>query len=491
MTPTLVVSGTWLSVLAPEHRAALAAAVVSFLETKRFFRRGAPSGPAVVEDAFVAPDETCALLLVGAGDRTTYTLPIRFVANEPGGDVVANLTVREKGGALEGALVEAVDFPALARFLVGLAVHGATHAGSSGTLRGRMLDGAAGALEDEPSIRPLSVEQSHSMVRVGEHAVAKLLRALDPGDDTELELGSFLARAVPKAPVPRLLGWVRHDAGGAASTVLLLGEYVENEGTAFDRFRRELAPLLASGEGLTPELSAQTALLARRTAELHVALASGPGDTAFAPEPFDAAHGRALGASARALLSDVEEQLTERARENPDARRGRALLASARSRIAGWLADPSAVTGLVRVRCHGDYHLGQVLATNGDFAIVDLGGEPLRSVEARRTKHCPLRDVASMLRSFDYALETAARELRTGGAAPSAERLRGELEVTFLRAYFEATRGAPFVPAERSDVERLLVFYVLEKCLYEIAYELAQRPAWLSVPVAALERLSG
>jgi maltose alpha-D-glucosyltransferase/alpha-amylase len=134
-----------------------------------------------------------------------------------------------------------------------------------------------------------------------------------------------------------------------------------------------------------------------------------------------------------------------------------------------------------------------VLSTGGDFVVVDLGGEPLRDARARRLKHCALRDVAGMLRSFDYALETASREVASRGGPAEAEvvaTLRRELEGAFLGAYLEAARGEAFVPAGRADVDRLLAFYTLEKCVYELGYELAQRPAWLPVPLAALERIA-
>lgn len=495
MIPRLEVHGSWLAVLAPEQHDALAFAAARFVESRRFFRRGSPGARASVEDAFVSPDESCALVLLrvgGGASGTTYTVPVRFTPDAPDADVVAVLSVRAAGGVREGLLVDAAGFPGLGAFLLTLA-RGGDAAGLAGRLRGEALPGALALLEGEPSIVPLRVEQSHSMVRVGEHAVAKLLRALDLGDDTELEVGSFLAGAAVPAPVPALLGWVRHERSAAASTVLLVSEWVDNEGTAFDGFRRELSPLLAAGRGAPAELVSRTTLLARRTAELHRALASSRSDAAFAPEPFDAAHGRALGEDARGLLAKLEEQLSAVAPGDSEAGRARSLLVVSRARVAGCLAGPSAVPGLSRIRCHGDYHLGQVLSAGGDFRIVDLGGEPLRSPAARRGKHCPLRDVASMLRSFDYAVETAARDLHAAGVAPSAEavaRLRGELEAAFLGAYLDATDGAPFVPAERADLDRLLVFYGLEKCLYEISYELAQRPAWLPVPIAALERLT-
>jgi maltose alpha-D-glucosyltransferase / alpha-amylase len=496
VSPKLVVRGAWLAVLSPEHRVALSDAAARYVRTQRYFRRNTASDTGNVEDVFVLPDESSALLVVRAGASdagTPYTLPVRFVTGAAAEDVVAELVVeRGDGTSAAGALVTGAGLQAVGAFLVALAAERKTVAGEVGRLIGETLPGAR-SLGGAPLVRPLMVEQSHSMLRVGEHAVAKLLRALDPGDDTEFEVGRFLASVTPRAPVPALLGWVGYAAGGPPASVLVVSEHVENQGTAFDSFRRALAPALRSGAAVPPELVARATLLARRTAELHRALASPTTDPAFMPEPFDAAHAAALVASARDELAAVELALVGAASALPFARHAAAAIQASRAVLERRLGTMAAPPGLVRVRCHGDYHLGQVLSTGADFVIVDLGGEPLRGVEARREKHCPLRDVAGMLRSFDYAVETCARELDAAGAAPGAEarsRARRQLEAAFLDAYLAATRGAAFVPADRADVERLLDFYVLDKCVYELAYELAQRPAWLPVPVAALERLT-
>jgi maltose alpha-D-glucosyltransferase/alpha-amylase len=155
----------------------------------------------------------------------------------------------------------------------------------------------------------------------------------------------------------------------------------------------------------------------------------------------------------------------------------------------------SAVTGpVVRIRCHGDYHLGQVLVTEGDVMILDFEGEPARPLAERRAKSSPLRDVAGMLRSFSYAASTAisaATETRPDDMkrlAPWAELWEQWVSATFLRAYLAATRDAAFVPPPR-DLDVLLRAFALEKALYEMAYELNNRPAWVHIPLAGIMHL--
>jgi maltose alpha-D-glucosyltransferase/alpha-amylase len=143
-----------------------------------------------------------------------------------------------------------------------------------------------------------------------------------------------------------------------------------------------------------------------------------------------------------------------------------------------------------RIRCHGDYHLGQVLFTGKDFVILDFEGEPGRTLAERRFKRCVLRDVAGMIRSFDYARVTALQQYVSARDREVAQRHSlvwyGWCVAGFLRAYLGAVEGSRLVPAARSELELLLDFYTVEKCLYELNYELNNRPDWVQIPLAGL-----
>jgi maltose alpha-D-glucosyltransferase/alpha-amylase len=244
--------------------------------------------------------------------------------------------------------------------------------------------------------------------------------------------------------------------------------------------------------------------LGERTAELHLALGSAPDDPAFAPEPFSTLYQRSLyqsmrTAAGRTLLL-LEQRLPELAGE---VRSDAEWTLAARDRIlARFAALLERKIEAVRIRCHGDYHLGQVLYTGRDFVILDFEGEPARPISERRLKRTPLRDVAGMLRSFHYAahaalFEEAKRGLAFEPALPGLERALQSWErwasAVFLRAYLDRARagGAGFLPAAREELALLLEVNLLEKAVYELGYELNNRPAWVRIPLAGIRQVLG
>jgi maltose alpha-D-glucosyltransferase / alpha-amylase len=239
-------------------------------------------------------------------------------------------------------------------------------------------------------------------------------------------------------------------------------------------------------------------MLGRRTAELHRALAKPTGDAAFEPEPVTAADVEEWHRNVRDEAVATLDLLEARRRGlpeqlQPDVDR---LLASRDALLALIDAATPPRVGATKTRYHGDYHLGQVLLTTDDFVIVDFEGEPARSLPERRARHSPLRDVAGMLRSFSYAaavaLDRATIERpddRARMLAPLAD-WRTQTMTAFYRAYVATIRGASSWPDDDRTATQLVRLFGLEKVLYELRYELANRPDWVRIPLAGLlERL--
>ena len=367
-------------------------------------------------------------------------------------------------------------------------------------------------------------DQSNTSVLFGKRLILKMFRRVEPGPNPDVEIGEYLTeRRFPR--VPPLVGSISYlPQAELPASIAMIQEYVGNQGNAWqvtidelDRYLERVASLPVPGDAtadaaaawacgrlaeppasVTEAIRAYLAtadILGRRTGEMHGVLADNA-HPAFAPEPLtrdelarltDAMRRR--GEEHLHLLHAVLPRLDERAQA--EARR----VLEARDALLHQFDELRSVTGLpARIRCHGDYHLGQVLVTEGDVMILDFEGEPARPLADRRAKDSPLRDVAGMLRSFSYAALTAigaATETRPDDAkrlAPWAEFWETWVRAAFLRAYLGATRGAAFLPLPR-DFDVMLRAYVLDKALYELAYELNSRPACVHIPLAGIVQL--
>jgi maltose alpha-D-glucosyltransferase/alpha-amylase len=259
--------------------------------------------------------------------------------------------------------------------------------------------------------------------------------------------------------------------------------------------------VLQASAGDLPEVAARTIgaylesarLLGRRTAELHTALASDPTDPAFAPERISQQDQRSIYQSMSGLSLRSTDLLRSQLGKLPqDAREEAKQVLELEPRIASifkkFLSRKQVTT---RIRIHGDYHLGQVLYTGHDFVIIDFEGEPTRSLYERRLKRLALRDVAGMLRSFDYASQSALRSDQI--AADAIPRLRSwgrfwvsSVSAAFLKAYLAAAGTASFVPQAADDLDLQLTTMLLEKALYELRYELNMRPDWVRIPLRGI-----
>jgi maltose alpha-D-glucosyltransferase/alpha-amylase len=234
-------------------------------------------------------------------------------------------------------------------------------------------------------------------------------------------------------------------------------------------------------------------LLGQRTAELHVALASRPDESDFAPEPFNAMYRRSLYQASRTRVEQVLDLLQSRLSKLPgeyreDARKVLGLEKQIDQRLRAVL---DMKIGGRRLRCHGDYHLGQVLFTGKDFLIMDFEGEPARPISERRLKRSPLRDVAGMLRSFHYAAVSA---LFSGRVRPEDIPALGKwvdywyhwVSVDFLKAYLDAAEEGDFLPTSASAISALLELCLIDKAVYELGYELNNRPSWVRIPLQGI-----
>jgi maltose alpha-D-glucosyltransferase/alpha-amylase len=387
----------------------------------------------------------------------------------------------------------------------------------------RALRKAAEPLPEPALINP---EHRNTAVVFDDRFILKVFRQVQEGLNPELEIGRFLAENTSYRQVPPLLGALEYQRSwGEPMTLAVLEGFVPNQGDAwrltrdsvgryFDRVltgevqAQELPvprrPLLDLVEGEFPRPAQEllgsflepARLLGQRTAELHLALASVPDHPAFAPEPFTAMYQRSLYQSVRTSARQSFELLSKQVLDLPEAERDAVqkllglegeLVKRARS-ITEWK-----VTAL-RIRCHGNYHLGEVLYTGKDFVIIDFEGEPSRPRSDRRRKRAALHDVATMLRSFHYAALSAVRK---GNIRPEdISALQPWVRfwtlwvcVTFVKAYLEAASQAPFLSRSRAELAALLDFYLLKRAVQELHYDLANFPERIHIPVQGLLQL--
>jgi maltose alpha-D-glucosyltransferase/alpha-amylase len=473
------------------------------------------------------------------GDPETYELPLAFVPgtaglrmadeNHPG----ALWTVGSASGPL-GVVVDAHWLPGYGRALARFMQRRRRVRGEKGALAGVALGSELARVKDidELPVSVLGREQSNTSLQFDDRLILKAVRRLESGLSPEVELGRALTR-MQFEYAPPLLGTIEyHMSDGTSATAAVLHEYVKNEGDAYSWYRdalgrffdgvlshvdtgpvgKELSPrrhpldLLDAEPPVEFDLAAgdilpSVELLGRRTADLHIVLASVSGDSAFTPEPINLLVQRSTYQSMRntavrtlRTLERAQKRLTPGCAEEAGfvIEHTDALL----ERLRGLLS----AQGGARIRVHGDLHLGQVLSTGRDFLFIDFEGEPALPLSQRRIKRSPLRDVAGMLRSFDYAARTAIPDAVARGQIRSEERAQellaahGEewvtwVSVAYLRGYLEVIGEVDLVPKDVHSRRVQLDAHLIEKALYEIRYELDNRPDWVGIPIAGLKRL--
>ncbi len=357
-------------------------------------------------------------------------------------------------------------------------------------------------VEPNAEMQWLSADQSNSSVIIGSVAMLKLFRRIVAGPHPEAEMGRYLTEQGFANAAPLLGEVVRVAEDGASHALAIAQGFIRNQGDAFtwslDLLMRGLSDLVGGDEAATTEAgihedyNAFAYILGRRVGELHAALAKPTDNPDFAPEAANEALARQWAQQARLQLDAAFEALATHQEWSESGTRDLATVLMRREPLNA-LVDRLAACGRngMLTRVHGDLHLGQVLVANGDAYIIDFEGEPAKPLDARRAKNSRLRDVAGMLRSFDYAAAVVERK-----SSESHAHIPETRRSIFLRSFIEQASSA-FLAGYREAMEivdieaeqALLDLFLVEKAAYEITYEAANRPAWIEVPLHGLVRL--
>lgn len=436
--------------------------LLDFVESRRWFgqKNEEVTHAHVLDTATLRNDPLLALAIAEIrfqpGTHELYQLLLGFRPNWPG----------ETIGKLDGlSAYDALADDELARTLVELMRSSATMPAEEGLIEFR----GVGELPELGEMRPLSAEQSNTSVVFGDRLILKAYRRLEAGMNPELELLRFLTER-GFANIAALAGWYAYIGRPLNATLGILQEFVAG---GQDGWELALESLAQDPDAFIARLGR----LGEVTGTMHTTLAADATDNAFCPEEPSAE-------SLPLLVATVDEEIERLFLDLPEAEvlepvRGRGEEIRERLRQISHAGPVGRV-----IRHHGDYHLGQVLWSDDDWVVIDFEGEPARSLAERRRKRSPLRDVAGMLRSFAYA--ASASRLVNGVEPPPdwEERARAE----FLEGYFRTVERTLVPPGEEA-VRRLLSIFELEKAVYELRYELNNRPDWLSIPVAGILRL--
>ena len=511
---TLIWSRGWQSLLEGRGRLALEHDVLpAYLPQQRWF-----SGKdAVLESCALArwsePDDTGRWLLTiveakqGAQSRKYFLplavqwTPVQSVSAACRPFVVAKL----RQGAQEGILLDAAASDSFALDLLdAIRAHRTIPAPS-----GSIVFEPTQALEryprpEQPVVGSVGREQSNTSVVIEDHVVVKLYRNVSSGIQPEIDIGRFLTDVAGFANTPPLVGSVElRDEAGTPTALAVVHGFVRNQGdgwsqtvTYLNQFLDECALLpIEEVEGRQDRHNvylSRIRQLGLRTGEMHKAFAVDTDDPAFRPEPVTREDLENWGKEARreaekglsALAAGLDD-LDAEARADADF-----LLANRDEIFRRIAANTPDHVDAMKTRLHGDFHLGQVLVAQQDFYIIDFEGEPRKTLEERRQKHAPLRDVAGLLRSLDYAAWSALARLvqdqpqRRELLVRQATVWRDQASAAFLEAYAVGIKGCPSYPHDEETVRRLLVLFMVEKIFYELGYEIANRPSWVGIPLA-------
>ena len=535
----LIVDERWERILESEARGQLEARLPDVLKSRRWFAGKARAIQSVrIVESLPIPCQSSSVILLFLlveyldGIPETYAFPVTAAWGEQAVQiqrdlprtVVTTLMVRTNGCEQTGVLYDGLWNPDFSRTLLSAIGQGRRFAGETGTLiasstqaYGKLGSGGAALA---PAV--LNAEQSNTSVIYGDRYIMKVYRRVENGVNPDLEIGRILTTMnFPHSPpVAGSIEYIR--ANGETLTMAILQGFVHNQGDAwkytleaFDRYlersraqptgrANELTlngPLLETVQNEVPAFAREligpylesVSKIGTRTAELHVALANVRDNPDFTPEPVSLEYRQARYESMCRLASQTCSLLRGRLNDLPSdtEQEARQVVSDEPQILARFRNFLELETRALRIRCHGDYHLGQVLYTGQDFVISDFEGEPTRPIGERRMKHSPIMDVAGILRSFHY-VPYAARSRQQSPVLPESDTeifdpwVRfwfGWVSVVFMQAYLAIGGRASFWPGSPAEFHVLFDAYLLEKAVYEIRYELNNRPGWVKIPI--------
>lgn len=387
-------------------------------------------------------------------------------------------------------------------------------------------------IQNQEKVKPkvLTGEQSNTSLIFGNRFFLKMYRKVDRAMNPDLEISHFLTEHAKFPNIPPFVGSIEWKFGKSSMVLGMMQEVVENSGDAWtymlerldDYNARILTRNGTARKGLKLEgsiaqplsyeeipeevkdlidanVAEQARLLGIRTGEMHKALASKTTNPDFKQEEYSLHYQRSLFAGLQSLVRATFQSQSKNMAKLPDEIRKEAVeVLDMKSEILRVLKDIYRhKIDTTKIRIHGDYHLGQVMFTGKDFVITDFEGEPARSYSERRLKRSPLRDVAGMIRSFHYAayggllLHNAVRKEDQNKLIPFAEQWYHYMSQFFMRAYLQTVQGQSFIPSKKEDLAILLRTFLLEKAIYELNYELNNRPDWVLIPLRGIKALMG
>jgi maltose alpha-D-glucosyltransferase/alpha-amylase len=550
--PSISVRESWEELFRPSHRTALEQQFARWLPTRRWFAAKARDITHVrlidtlpVGRNLKQPRHVLALLRVDftQGEGDNYAIPLAFVMGDDVPPIADNspdailVRIHVRQSKQEGLLFDAIQDQAFPRDVLDMILHRREAKGGGGEVMAVSSKAAQALRSVTPDqLTPVftGADQSNSSVIFGDRAVMKLFRRLEAGVNPELEIGRFLTERGCFRNTPQLLGALEYHRDPTEEPVTLgvlhqfipnsilawkhaldhIGRFFEEALTDRDKLNdlaskspsSDVVPLLESElspavQELIGSYVQGAELLGQRTAEMHLALATCKDDSAFKPEPFSQLYQRSMYQSVRKQILQTMDLLRNHRSRLPDTSRATADAVLGRQKAL--IERLTGITGRkldgLRIRCHGDYHLGQVLYTGKDYMILDFEGEPSRSLAERRLKKSPLLDVAGMIRSYHYCSRVGqSNVVKRGMGTPEDEHLLAQaaqiwyhaVSGLFLSSYLAIVTNQGLLPSKSEDTQRLLQVYLLEKACYELRYELNNRPDWVDVPMQGILSLS-
>lgn len=464
------------------------------------------------------------------GTPDTYLLPVSHATGEFADSILQDFghaaIARIESDGTDGILYDASYDPAFQKDLLSFIARKRSAKGRNGEIHGypgKLFRSLLGDQGLDIGCQVLKADQSNTSFVYGNSLFLKLYRKVDEGMNPDMEITRFLTEKKPVAFIPPFGGAIEYQRKGRERVVLgQLQGMVPNEGDGWtftlDQVSQYYERVLTKGGSTqdtgVPALDGicsgpvsddmmellgafyveMTSLLGQRTAELHRALVSSEDDPVFDPEPYSLLYQRSIFQSMRNLTMRTMQLLRANMRKLPDDMKEIAseVLGLEKDILERFKVIVGRKIEATKTRLHGDYHLGQVLFTGNNYVIIDFEGEPARSLSERRLKKSPLHDVAGMTRSFHYAAYTSL--LRRGSVRPGdvpllepwADIWYCSISGVFIDSYLKHAGDASFIPADKNDIDALLSVFMLEKAIYELGYELNNRPDWIMIPIRGI-----